>query len=258
MADALQAAKLLKAQITFFLRPNHSAYYPDFLSAFLFRPVVPMLTAALLVMCAIKRTTLSLAVLLWVLVYLYLVAKRPHDTSMASFAISLGFMLAILALRFKRSIAVLGAVVAVACAGAALQGFHEIRRFATVRTDTEAKRESIWRADSFYSASGPVVWFIPSNYWNATYGPQGFAYNGGLAIRPKERRQVLGRLFPGADVALLLEEIHISGAEVVYWTRPPGSDPGPLFEALRGARIVEQPGEIAGPVWILGKAFLHE
>lgn len=262
MADLVQAAKLFKFQALFYLRPNASAIYPDFWSAFLARPIVPMLSAAVLILCAAKRSAAAFAILGWLAVYLYLVAKRPHDTSMASFAISLGFMAAFLALQFesiKRKALILSALVAVAVVGASMDRFQAIRVLATSKApDAEnVYAENVALADKFFPAG--AVWYMPSNDWNSTYGPQGFAYNGGLAInRPREKQAVFRRLFPGHDVALNLEEVPalLNDGAAIYWTRPIDSDHRPLFAALDGALIEEQHGLINGNAWIFGRAFL--
>jgi hypothetical protein len=253
MADVVQTVKLLRTQAIFFIRPNSSAYYPDFLSAFLARPIVPMLTAVFLILCAVRRNAVTLALLGWVAVYLYLIARRPHDTSMASFAISLGFMAAIVALQFERRALILSALVIVAFVGSMFGPFNELQN--TFAKPRNKNAENVARADAFFNPPG-AVWFIPSNDWNSTYSPQGFAVQGGLALRPRERREIFRRLFSGADLALNLGEAseQFRGGAAIYWTRPIDSDPTALFKALEGARITEQRGELRGVGWIFGKA----
>jgi hypothetical protein len=94
MGDARLAVVLLDFQRKFFMRPNVSAGYAGFVEALMAHPAIPV--ALGFVIAATRLHWRHAVIAAWCALYLLLLETRAHDSSLTSFGISLGFMLALL------------------------------------------------------------------------------------------------------------------------------------------------------------------
>jgi hypothetical protein len=232
MGDVRLTVVLLDFQRRFFLHPNDSAGYAGFVDALMAHPAIPV--ALGFVIAAMRLHWRHAAVAAWCLLYCWLVKMRAHDSSLTSFGISLGFMLALL-YRWQ----------AVACIAVLL---FAVDRGTTVSTWMRmpsyyvTQDARLAEFERFFPPADKVTWFMSPlsspNAWNAAFPVQGFGYNGGLALRAQPR--LFHKLWPNTFIDWALPS---SG--VVYWTRPAGSKP-PLPNA---EEMVSLDGR-----WIFGKA----
>jgi hypothetical protein len=235
MGDARLAVVLIHFQAQFFAHPNASASYGTVAEALRTHPAVPV--ALFFVLVALRATARHATIAAWCALYLVLLERRPHDSSLTSFGLSLGFMLALL---YRWQI--------LACIALAL---FAVDRGATMQTWLRmpsyyvAQEVRVAEFERFFPPADKVTWYLPPdspNSWNAGFAVQGFGYNGGMALRDGEPR-AFHRLYPGTYIS---HRIPADGA--VYWTRPPGSQP-PLPDA-------EETRSLDG-YWTFGKARRH-
>lgn len=262
--NRLQTWRLFAFQGTFFLKPNVSAYYADAASAFIARAELIVLLAAVLGLCVLNRSRLALAVLVWCALYAYLVIKRPHDTSLASFGISLAFMAALLALSLRRKSLALIIVAALSAGIATLTDFRGARVWAGMPADQASQDKQVAQADAFYSARGPVVWYLApyphTNDWNPAYLPVGLGYNGGLALRPYNvEPRAFNAAVPQTSITteLSVARAALSAGAAIYWARPPRADPPDLFHEFGSTVVIETNATFRNAPWIFGKAQLR-
>jgi hypothetical protein len=257
-----QTFNMLAFQIGFFIHPNHSQTYSGVLAAFQQNIHIVFLALVALTLVVIElnvRRDWALCALFWLAVAFYLVAKRPHFTSVTSFSLLLFFLVAFFTARGYRPVAATAAVmVMIFLSREALPiGF---------RTDNTSALEEK------FGAKGII--FMPDNNWNSAMPVQAFAYNGGLAFRPvfdgpngpsyNGGAEALRSIFPdvvmvGASESELKLIAHgMRAGMAVSWTRPQKEDGAhPLLLAAiadAGAEITESLVYYHRRWWYFGKA----
>lgn len=229
------AAKLLAFQLAFYIKPNVSQVYPSLRDALASNLPACALLAIAAVASIRARSVLGMATLVWLAVYIYLIAMRPHDTSLASAMLSSLFVGCLHLQRYGPSVstsAIAGAI------GIGLGGlpFWELRGVSR----SESSEAAQFRAEILY---------LPDNYWNAATPLQAFAYNGGLLLRPQRienGRPVSDsptfRALFGPTVMLGASDFEIEAMVAglrdgmsVSWTRKRGRPRTPADEALERA-----------------------
>jgi hypothetical protein len=266
--------RLLKFQLSFFAHPNDSVMWPDVVSVLISRPFLLALAAACA--AALLFSTAPqfdrFAAFAWLCGFVYLIWRRPHDTSIASAATAMTFV----TVYFVRTWNLTAVTLAVLLSGAAANGFDRTAWIADLARNGH-KSQSI--TSPIPKISG--MFFQPDNYWNAGLAVQAFGYNGELGFyypiestpNGKPKYQTGGKsfqaLFPGvvmiADSAATLDVASkglIAGVPL-WWTRKdpvqPNSTAGSLdrLNAIinkAGAKIETFRIIVDGHPWLLQKA----
>lgn len=250
-------------QATFYLAPNASVMYDSPLSAFTANShlLLILFVAAGLACAGAKRSPERAAfALLWIALLIYLVAKRPHGTSVASASLSGLFLVAYLAGQLRS----LMAPVATAVALALTPAFMFLPQTRLWEKQPPLDAALLYQSD---------ILFMPDNYWNAATPLQALAFNGALALhpvylaadgRPTVSASAFHALFPGkvligaSERELGMLRSGLQRGMKVSWTRPPERDNASLRKvlAVAGATVREVPAERAGRKWMVGTASL--
>jgi hypothetical protein len=174
MGGVRSGFQLLAFQAQFFLHPNNQIQWPNIMDELSSQPFFIALFAASIIALAIstERPLTQLFAVAWIAGITYLLWRRPHDTSIASAATILTFIVAYFATRR----AALISVVMLLLGGAALQNFDRLRWEAAVLLTGWGNTESA----GLPAIQGMI--FLPDNTWNASLAPQAFGYNGELGF----------------------------------------------------------------------------
>ncbi|RTL65252.1 MAG: hypothetical protein EKK41_20390 [Hyphomicrobiales bacterium] len=254
------AFNLVSFQLFFYLRPNISQTYLDIWQAIASNPFTLTLFFAALFSSIRSRSLMGLATLAWLLVYVYLVYRRPHYTSVGSTLLSSLFIVCLHLQRLRAELAV--GVVAVSIG---LCVFNLSSWSLVSLSEPPPPEAANFRAELLY---------LPDNYWNAATPFQAFAYNGGLALRPP--RLDNGRPISDAHTfrklfgpSVLLGEspyevdLMVAGLRngmTLAWTRRVARERTSADDALEtalqrsGATTTTRTVHYHGDVWIFGSA----
>jgi hypothetical protein len=272
--DRLSSAlRLLWIQAGFFFHPNASAQWNDLPAVLFSRPFLVSLAATFLfVLLSGRATTMErAAALLWGAVLAYLIWKRPHDTSIASAATTLTFLVAF----FIRSVPAVAVALTLVIGGAAAEDFDRLRWERAILQDGWGSGSPV----NLPQISGML--FMPDNYWNAGLSVQALGFNGMLGYyyriensadgtaKYQEGGKAFQALSPGVVIirdttyALEVAERALISGDVLWWTR---RDPIPAqsmvgsFDRIKeiigraGASIETFKFSVNGEDWLLQKA----
>lgn len=267
------AIRLLWAQAYFFAHPNALVQWSDLSAAAFSHPFLMALAAAFLVVLLTSRATIieRSAALLWSVVLAYLIWKRPHDTSIASAATVLTFLVAY----FIRSAPAIVVALVLLIGGAGAENFDRLRWERGILQNGWSTGAAL----NLLQISGML--FMPDNYWNAGLTVQALGFNGLLGYyyrletggdgraKYQEGGKAFEALSPGVVIipdttyALEIAKRALASGETLWWTRrdpiPASSIPGSLdriSEIVRssGASVETVKFRANGEDWLLQKA----
>jgi hypothetical protein len=291
MGSVPQGLLLLIFQLSFFHSPNDSIEYSGLLDALRHKVESGLLIAIalaasyiMLLCCLVKHLPLRRPIIytlianFWLLLYLLMLSRRPHDSTLTSISLSALFIITYMIFLFPSSCRNAAGITAVTLlAGAAVITHFPAERELSAILGT--KIDNVEAADSLTEMadrSQCAIWFMPSNYWNAVLIPQLLGYNGGLGLYPVtdssgqlsyEKATVFRRLWPntfimGASSAQIEKiDLAVTKGATVFYTRPAESIDVPvdpsyslLLHGLRasGYSLVEVPVLYNGRHWLFG------
>jgi hypothetical protein len=260
------AFEMLRAQLLFYIHPNHSFTYSGPIAAVRDNAHLVFILGLAVILASLSTRNVAQPVgaLLWAGLLFYLIYKRPHLTSMASATLAGLFLIALFGSRLSRYSSPLAAAIpivaaAILCVTPAFKFYPQMQWTGSPST-----------LDLTTLDSGDIL-FMPSNWWNASVPLQAFAYNGQMAIRPARIgsdgrptadapafRAVFGeKLLLGNSIyELSLLQTGLRRRMSVVWTRPPDHDDVAFREALAsvGASVNEQQVSHRGSTWFVGRA----
>lgn len=264
-------AQIIAYQFRFFIDPNPSLSYADFGEAVTSRPIVLVFVGIAIAAIAIgarKKPVEAFLSALWILLFAYVLWKRPHDSTLASAGLALVFIC-------SRFLPLYGRLISVAVASLIAIMSLNYNKFLFSQKIQRTYHPST--VPDWFKPTG--VLFVPSNYWNAAIPLQTFGYNGLLGLHPivedggrlryqqggKALQALFGEILVATriDHAALALEKKIS----VFWTRPADNSAPHYVESARkdysdfrqlltkdGAEVVETCGPHRGMFWCFGVA----
>jgi hypothetical protein len=273
MGSLTGAAHLLMFQSKFFAHPSASAQYPDIFAALSGKPFLICLTMAtgLAIVTSPARVIERCWAVVWPFGFVYLIWRRPHDTSLASAATAFLFM----ALYFVRRWPALIAVAIILLAGATADRFE---RLSGLRSILQNAGKPISDAE-FPDLFGMI--FLPDNEWNAGLAVQAIGYNGGLGFYYPLKVNLNGlptyasggrafqALFPRTVIiaanasSLAAAEAGLKTGIPLWWTRPEQPRSPEMQRRMKligdvversGAHVQTQQIKISNEPWLFQRA----
>jgi hypothetical protein len=292
MGSFAQGFALLKFQFGFFQSPNHSSEYGGWRGALEHKPetslyiaIAVALSCLALAVSAFRRQPIPRAAMnllfmtAWLLLYLRMLAQRPHDTTLTSIGLSALFAVAFSVLLFPKGGRILAATLAAALltVAAAITHFPGKNELSAI---WNTKYEDIEVADRFADLADKcpyAIWYVPINEWNAAMAPELLGYNGGLGhyavyyvsghLSYNGKGAAFLRLWPntyliGADGADIINiKLAVKDGATVFYTKPDDSvnswvpiEYTRLMNCLHevGCGVVEVPVMLKGQHWVFG------